>query len=46
MVFANLIDGRAIARQLMADARQAITPLGNRANLLLAFCDYLENRAH
>lgn len=37
---------RAIAHQLMADARDALGPLGKRAQLLLAFCDYLENRTN
>jgi geranylgeranyl diphosphate synthase, type II len=36
---------RAIAHDLMAGARQALKPLGKRAQLLLAFCDYLETRA-
>jgi len=40
----GLEKSRGIARQLMADARQALAPLGERSKLLLAFCDYLENR--
>jgi geranylgeranyl diphosphate synthase type II len=35
-----------IARRLMAEARQALASLGGRTKLLLAFCDYLENRTH
>jgi geranylgeranyl diphosphate synthase, type II len=35
---------RAIAHDLMTEARQALAPLGNRGELLLAFCDYLEER--
>jgi geranylgeranyl diphosphate synthase type II len=42
----GLEKSRGIARQLMADARQALASLGDRAKLLLAFCDYLENRTH
>jgi geranylgeranyl diphosphate synthase type II len=40
----GLEKSRAIARDLMHDARQALAPLGSRARLLLEFCDYLENR--
>jgi geranylgeranyl diphosphate synthase type II len=42
--FHGLEKSRAIARDLMHDARQALAPLGARARLLLEFCDYLENR--
>ncbi len=35
---------RAIAHHLMEGARQALTPLANRAALLMDFCDYLEAR--
>jgi geranylgeranyl diphosphate synthase type II len=40
----GLEESRAIAHLLMKDARQALQPLGSRATLLLAFCDYLEER--
>jgi geranylgeranyl diphosphate synthase type II len=40
----GLEKSRQIAADLMADARGAVAPLGQRAQLLLAFCDYLENR--
>src|SRR5262245_49534613 len=40
----GLEKSRAIARDLMADARRALAPLEKRGELLLAFCDYLENR--
>ena len=40
----GLDKSRDLAHHLMADARQALAPLGQRGNLLLAFCDYLENR--
>jgi geranylgeranyl diphosphate synthase type II len=36
----------AIARHLMKEAREALEPLGERGKLLLAFCDYLEERTH
>jgi geranylgeranyl diphosphate synthase type II len=35
---------RAIAHEVSEDARRAISPLGERAGMLLAFCDYLEKR--
>jgi geranylgeranyl diphosphate synthase type II len=40
----GLEESRAIAHELMEDARRALTPLGKRAQLLLDFCDYLETR--
>jgi geranylgeranyl diphosphate synthase type II len=40
----GLDESRAIAHSLMKDARQALAPLGARGGLLLAFCDYLEDR--
>jgi geranylgeranyl diphosphate synthase type II len=40
----GLDHSRARAAQLMAGAREALEPLGSRARLLLAFCDYLETR--
>src|SRR5262249_24029830 len=42
----GLEESRAIARRLMKEARQALEPLGARAKLLLAFCDYLEARTN
>jgi geranylgeranyl diphosphate synthase type II len=42
----GLEKSRGIARQLMADARQALASLGPRAGLLIDFCGYLENRTH
>jgi geranylgeranyl diphosphate synthase type II len=39
-------ESRAIAHRLMKEARQAIEPLGRSGNLLLAFCDYLEERTN
>ena len=44
--FCGLEKSRAIAGQLMADARQSLVSLSGRPDLLLAFCDYLENRTH
>jgi geranylgeranyl diphosphate synthase, type II len=35
---------RIIARKLMHEAREALHPLSRRWDLLLAFCDYLEER--
>jgi hypothetical protein len=35
---------RAIAHDVAEGARGAIAPLGGRAGVLLAFCDYLEKR--
>jgi len=40
----GLDESRAIARCLMQEARNALLPLGRRAGLLHAFCDYLEER--
>jgi geranylgeranyl diphosphate synthase type II len=40
----GLEESRAIARRLMSDARSALEPLGAKGSLLLAFCDYLEER--
>lgn len=37
---------RAIAHQLMDEARNSLVPLRHRADLLLAFCEYLENRTN
>jgi len=42
----GLEESRAIARHLMKEARQALEPLGTRGKLLLAFCDYLEDRTN
>lgn len=42
----GLDESRAIARRLMKEARQALAPLGGRGSLLLAFCDYLEQRTN
>jgi len=42
----GLEKSRAVARELMQEARQALKPLGKRGELLLAFCDYLESRTH
>jgi geranylgeranyl diphosphate synthase, type II len=41
----GLEKSRTIAQHLMAGAREAIAPLGGRAQLLVDFCDYLENRS-
>ena len=30
----------------MEDAKQVISPLGTRGQLLVDFCDYLDNRTH
>jgi geranylgeranyl pyrophosphate synthase len=35
---------RSLAAHLMAEAREALLPLGKRAQMLLDFCDYLETR--
>jgi geranylgeranyl diphosphate synthase type II len=40
----GLEKSRAIAHDLMQDARNALAPLSCRTDLLLAFCDYLEKR--
>jgi geranylgeranyl diphosphate synthase type II len=40
----GLEKSRAIAHEVTEDARRAIAPLGERAVMLLAFCDYLEKR--
>jgi geranylgeranyl pyrophosphate synthase len=42
----GLEKSRDIAHHLMEDARQALSPLGHRARLLLDFCDYLETRSY
>ena len=42
----GLEKSRAIAHDLMNDARRAIAPAGAHAHLLVHFCDYLENRTH
>jgi geranylgeranyl diphosphate synthase type II len=42
----GLEESRSIAHHLMSDARHALEPLGSRARLLLAFCDYLESRTN
>jgi geranylgeranyl diphosphate synthase type II len=44
--FLGLEKSREIAHHLMAEARSAITPFGNRTRLLLDFCDYLEKRTY
>jgi geranylgeranyl diphosphate synthase type II len=40
----GLEKSRAIAHDVTEDARRALAPLGQRAGMLLAFCDYLEKR--
>src|SRR5581483_9819759 len=40
----GLEKSRAIAHEVAQDARNALTPFGARAGLLLDFCDYLEKR--
>lgn len=41
----GLKESRAVVERLMAEARQALLPLGSgRGHLLLDFCDYLETR--
>jgi len=42
----GLEQSRAIAHRLMKEARHALEPLGTRSKLLLAFCDYLEERTN
>jgi geranylgeranyl diphosphate synthase type II len=42
----GLEKSRHIAHHLMEEARNALSPLGKRAQLLLAFCDYLESRTY
>ena len=42
----GLEKSRRIAHQLTADARNALSPFGRRAQLLLDFCDYLEKRTY
>jgi geranylgeranyl diphosphate synthase type II len=42
----GLEKSRDIVHQLMAEARGALTPFGNRTRLLLSFCDYLEKRTY
>jgi geranylgeranyl diphosphate synthase, type II len=40
----GLEKSRAIAHEVTEHARRALAPLGERAGILLAFCDYLEKR--
>jgi geranylgeranyl diphosphate synthase, type II len=42
----GLQESRSIAHRLMKEARHALNPLGARGKLLLAFCDYLEERTN
>jgi geranylgeranyl diphosphate synthase type II len=42
----GLEKSRRIAHHLMEDAKQVIAPFGRRGQLLVDFCDYLENRSH
>lgn len=42
----GLEESRAIAHTLMKEAREFLAPLGERGKLLLAFCDYLEERTN
>ena len=42
----GLEESRAIAHRLMKEARDVLEPLGSRNKLLLAFCDYLEERTN
>jgi geranylgeranyl diphosphate synthase type II len=42
----GLEKSRDIAHRLMAEARSALAPFGQRAALLVAFCDYLESRTY
>ncbi len=42
----GLEESRTIAHHLMEDAKQVISPLGTRGQLLVDFCDYLDNRTH
>jgi geranylgeranyl diphosphate synthase type II len=42
----GLEKSRDIAHHLMTDARNALSPFGRRAQLLLDFCDYLEKRTY
>jgi geranylgeranyl diphosphate synthase, type II len=42
----GLQESRGIAHRLMKEARHALKPLGGRGKLLLAFCDYLEERTN
>jgi len=42
----GLEKSRDIAHHLMAEARSALAPFGQRVRLLLEFCDYLEKRTH
>lgn len=42
----GLEESRRIAHRLMKEARGALEPMGNRGRLLLAFCDYLEERTN
>ena len=45
-VLHGLEKSREIAHDLMKGARSALSPLGERARILLAFCDYLESRTY
>jgi len=40
----GMAESHAIAHTLMVEARQALQPLGKKGSILLAFCDYLEER--
>jgi geranylgeranyl diphosphate synthase type II len=42
----GLEKSRDIAHHLMQEARTALAPFGERARLLVAFCDYLESRTY
>jgi geranylgeranyl diphosphate synthase type II len=42
----GLEKSRDIAHHLMEEARSVLSPLGQRARLLLDFCDYLEKRTY
>jgi geranylgeranyl diphosphate synthase type II len=42
----GLAESRIIAHRLMSEARQALEPLGQRGEILMAFCDYLEERTN
>jgi geranylgeranyl diphosphate synthase type II len=40
----GLEKSRAVAHELLQNARQVVGPFGDRAKTLVDFCDYLENR--
>jgi geranylgeranyl diphosphate synthase type II len=42
----GLEKSREIVRVLLRQAREALQPFGSRADLLIDFCNYLENRAN